>query len=275
MTIAEALKFIKQQLSEAAGDSALFEAELILQRLLHYSRSQVYIKRNNLIPEELRGTIDEILERRKKHEPLSYIFGAAYFHSREFLVNKYALIPRPDTEILVETVLESEKERTCEFLEIGIGSGAISAILLQEHPEWKCVGTDISFSTLRLARINCPNNVFLLCADLFSSMKPLGLFDFIVSNPPYISKSEMLELDSSVKDFEPYVALYGGEDGLDFYRAFALHAGNFLKPGGKLYCEFGYLQADAVKDVFFGSGWKNVKVNRDLGGRWRVVSCSR
>jgi release factor glutamine methyltransferase len=274
MTIAEALRLIRQQLSGVAGAGALFEAEMILQHLLRYSRSQLYLKRNNSLPKESQDAIGEILLRRKTHEPLPYILGAAYFHSREFLVNRYTLIPRPDTETLVETVLESEKESRRTFLEIGVGSGALSAILLQERPGWQCVGTDISFHALRIARRNCLGKIHLLCADLFSSMKPAGIFDFIVSNPPYIGKSEMAGLDSSVRDFEPNVALDGGTDGLDFYRAFASRAGSFLRPGGRLYCEIGYSQRDPVTDIFSSHGWKNIEVTPDLGGRWRVVRCS-
>jgi release factor glutamine methyltransferase len=274
MTVAEALRFLKQQLSDASGVNSLFEAELILQHLLNFSRSQLYLRRNEPISKELQDAIGKIIVRRNRHEPLPYIIGSTYFHSREFLVNKYALIPRPDTEILVETVLETEKKHERSFLEIGVGSGIISSILLQERPAWRCIGTDISFSALRVARLNSLCKIPLLCADLFSSLKPHGQFDFIVSNPPYISKTEMMELDSSVKDFEPYVALYGGVDGLDFYRTFASQAKNFLKPKGRMYCEIGYLQGSSVQDIFSGTGWKNVKVIHDLGQRWRVVLCS-
>jgi release factor glutamine methyltransferase len=271
MTIAEALKFIKSQLSRVAGESALFEAELILQHVLHYSRSQLYLRRKDIIAKELSDIVNGILERRIRHEPLPYILGTAYFHSREFLVNKEVLIPRPDTEILVETILESEKEHISKFLEIGVGSGAISAILLQEHPDWQCIGTDISFSALRIAKKNCLNKIHLLCSDLFTAIKPVRLFDFIVSNPPYIGKYEIAELDAGVKDFEPMTALLGGKDGLDFYRAFALQAMHFLKPEGKLYCEIGYLQKDSVINIFSSQGWKDVKVVDDLAGRPRVV----
>jgi release factor glutamine methyltransferase len=271
MKISEALLFLKNQLSLVSGESALFEAELILQHVLNCSRSELYIQHNNLISKALQLEFDKILERRKHHEPLPYILGKAYFHSKEFIVNKDVLIPRPDTEILVETILETEKKRNCLFLEIGIGSGAISAILLQERPDWQCIGTDISLSALRVAKQTCPDNVSLVCCDLFASIKPKKHFDFIVSNPPYISASEMAGLETSVRDFEPIIALDGGNDGLDFYRAFASQAGIFLKPGGALYCEIGYSQKDSVRTIFSSQGWEEIKIINDLAGRPRVA----
>jgi release factor glutamine methyltransferase len=273
MTIAEALKYIKRRLSEASGGGALHESELILQHLLHTSRSRLYLFRNNAVPEELHDVIDEIIARRTRNEPLPYILGSVYFHSMDFLVTRNVLIPRPDTEMLVETVLESENESAGKFLEIGLGSGAVSTILLQTRPQWRGIGTDISSAALRIAKENCPGTIHLLCADLFSALKPLKLFDFIVSNPPYISASEMAELDPDVRNFEPAIALDGGEDGLDFYRRFAKEAGDYLKPGGRFYCEIGYLQKEAVMNLFSKHGWKNIEAARDLGGRWRVVKC--
>lgn len=274
MNISEALAFIKNQLMHIANESALYEAELILQHVMHCSRSQLYLGRNGLLLNKLRNEIELILERRKHHEPLPYILGTAYFHTKEFIVNRNVLIPRPDTEVLVETVLTSEKKRNCFFLEIGIGSGAISAILLQEHPDWQCIGTDISVSALHVAGRNCAGNFHLTCSDLFSSMKPQTYFDFIVSNPPYISESEMARLDAGVKNFEPAIALDGGKDGLNFYRAFASQAGNYLKPGARLYCEIGYLQKESVLMIFSSRGWKGIKVFNDLAGRPRSVMCN-
>jgi release factor glutamine methyltransferase len=274
MNISEALASIKNQLMDIAKESALYEAELILQHVMHCSRSQLYLMRNDLLLNKLRNDLKTILERRKHHEPLPYILGTAYFHSKEFIVNRNVLIPRPDTEVLVETILTSEKKRNCFFLEIGIGSGAISAILLQEHPDWQCIGTDISVSALHVAGRNCAGNIRRVCSDLFSSMKPKPYFDFIVSNPPYISESEMAKLDAGVKDFEPAIALDGGKDGLNFYRAFASQAKSYLKPEARLYCEIGYAQKDSVVKIFSARGWKGIKVSNDLAGRPRAVRCN-
>jgi release factor glutamine methyltransferase len=275
MNIAECLRFIKNQLTPISGENALFEAEQMLQQGLQYSRSKLYLQRNSLISDELETNIYVWLERRKCHEPLPYILGVTYFHSKEFIVNSDVLIPRPDTEIIIEVILDTENDKKCRFLEIGIGSGAISAILLMEHPDWQCIATDVSFPALLVAKQNCPENIHLVCSDLFFSIKPETLFDFIVSNPPYISESEMAGLDASVKDFEPTIALDGGRDGLDFYRTFALQAGDFLKPRGKLYCEIGYSQHNSVSAIFSSHGWKDVKIVKDLAGRPRVVMCTR
>jgi release factor glutamine methyltransferase len=276
MKISDALVFIKDQLSPVSGDSAQAEAELILEHVLNCSRSEVYERRDNSITQSILSEIKLILKRRLLHEPLPYIFGKVYFHSREFIVDNHVLIPRPDTETLVEAILHNENGKDIAFLEIGVGSGAISAVLAQERPRWHCFATDISLHALFLAKRNCPDTVHLACSDVFASIKPENSFDFIVSNPPYISEPEMAGLDASVKDYEPLQALFGGKDGLDFYRVFASQAGSFLKRGGRIYCEIGYEQGESAKTVFSShQGWKNVEVFRDLAGRTRVVRCCK
>jgi release factor glutamine methyltransferase len=212
-----------------------------------------------------------VISRRLTREPLPYILGSAFFHSKEFLVSNAVLIPRPDTEVLVEEVLEIEPEGPLFFLDVGTGSGAISESLARQRPQWKGVGLDISVMALKIARTNCSVQIGLVCGDLFSALKTGRHFDFIVCNPPYISEKEMAELDPSVRNFEPMSALFGGTDGLDFYRALAEKSEALLKKKGRIYCEIGYAQGEAVRKIFFDQGWKNILQFPDLAGRPRVI----
>ncbi|MGB7566282.1 MAG: peptide chain release factor N(5)-glutamine methyltransferase [Chitinivibrionales bacterium] len=274
-TLPNLLKEVKTRIQPIAGECALNEAEIILQHVLHCSRSELYVKTGRRIPREQRNTIKAAIKRRLTDEPLPYILGRAYFHSKEFLVSNAVLIPRPDTEILVEKVLEIEPEDTRSFLDVGTGSGAIAEILVSHRPRWKSVGLDISEQALKIAKVNCSAKIGLLCGDLFSALKTAPYFDFIVSNPPYISEKEMTELDQSVQDFEPVSALYGGTDGLDFYRILAEKSKDLLKKGGRIYCEIGYAQGEAVQTLFSDQKWKNILQFPDLAGRPRIIIASQ
>jgi release factor glutamine methyltransferase len=239
--------------------------------MLQCSRSELYIKADHVISGERHNKIETAIKRRLAHEPLPYILGFAFFHSKEFLVSNAVLIPRPDTEVLVEKVLEIEPEGPCSFLDVGTGSGAIAECLAGRRPQWKAVGLDISEQALKIAKINCGKKIGLVCGDLFSALKMTPHFDFIVSNPPYISGKEMAELDASVKDFEPVFALYGGTDGLDFYRVLAEKSKDLLKKGGCIYCEIGFAQGKEVRKIFSDRDWKNILQFPDLAGRPRVI----
>jgi release factor glutamine methyltransferase len=265
------LKEIKARLQPIAGECALNEAEIILEHALQCSRSHLYVNADLVISKERQQVIETAIKRRLTHEPLPYILGSAFFHSKEFFISNDVLIPRPDTEVLVEKILEIESEGPLFFLDVGIGSGAIAESLASRRRLWNGVGLDISEMALKIARINCSVQIGLVCGDLFSTLKKERHFDFIVSNPPYISETEMAKLDQSVKDFEPMVALYGGTDGLDFYRALAEKSEALLKKEGRIYCEIGYVQGEAVQNIFFDHGWKNILQFPDLAGRPRVV----
>jgi release factor glutamine methyltransferase len=212
-----------------------------------------------------------ILTKRLSGTPLPYIIGNSYFYSREFLVTPDVLIPRPDTETLIELVLMHESKSESIFADIGLGSGIISCILTETVPLWKAVGVDISYPALKVAQKNCHTPVMLLCADMLSAFKPGKTFDFIVSNPPYISQDEMDTLDPEVRNFEPVTALCGGSDGLDFYRYLALESKKVLKKTGRIYCEIGYNQQISVFDIFSNQGWSKIKTEKDLGGNPRVL----
>jgi release factor glutamine methyltransferase len=270
MTIREALSLLRKELSVPLGCFAQPQSEEILQFILNCSRSELFLSSNRLLNEFQKDQLSHILKRRLKGEPLAYILGKTFFYSREFKVTRSTLIPRPDTEVLVEQVLLKEKQEKACFVDIGIGSGIISSVLTEERPQWRALGIDISFDSLKVAKQNITTTVKLLCSDLLSALKS-SEFDFLVSNPPYISGAEMNVLDPEVKDFEPHLALYGGEDGLYFYRKLASDAGKVLKKNGRLYCEIGYNQQDPVMKVFRDAGWEDLDITKDLSGHPRVL----
>jgi release factor glutamine methyltransferase len=269
MTITNTLQLIQEKLSVVSGEFALPEAERILTFLLNCSRSELYLPQQKELPDVTLKKIQKIIKRRLKNEPLAYIIGSVYFYDREFIVTPEVLIPRPDTEILVEEVLKNEKRGACRFLDMGTGSGCIAAVLTEQNSGWKAVASDISFPALRIAKKNCPESVTLLCGDRLSGIK--ALFDFIVSNPPYIKSQVLPTLDKSVRNFEPLRALNGGPDGLDFYRYLAKAAMPLLKDRGRIYCEIGYDQGKDVPEVFKEKGWKDISITKDFGNRPRVL----
>jgi release factor glutamine methyltransferase len=274
-SIQNTLAHIQKALQKVSGPCSLHEAETILQFVLNCSRSELYASPAfSEIPDEILLSIEGIVNRRLADEPLAYILGSVYFYSTEIAVTRDVLIPRPETEVLVETVLKLEQTANLFFADIGTGSGAIVAVLLKERPLWHAIAADISRPALGVALRNVPGRARLVCCDMLTALKnTTHPFDFMVSNPPYVSKVEMAGLDKSVLSFEPHGSLYGGNDGLDLYRTLAHDATSVLKPGGRLYCEIGCDQSAAVREIFLSERWKSVKVLPDLANRPRVVVC--
>jgi release factor glutamine methyltransferase len=297
MTITALLRDIRAKLSPLSGDLAQADAEAIVQQSLNISRTQLYTDTSININDHDFSMIDSVVKRRRRGEPLQYIFGKAYFYDREFFVNSDVLIPRPDTETLVETVLNTEKGETAYFADIGTGSGIIPAILAAHRTGWAAAAVDISYEALRAAARNissdpatgrspsapaktgrlpsAPTNIILICCDMLSAIKPQNQVDLIVSNPPYISSVQMKTLDESVINYEPHAALHGGEDGLDYYRMISGRAMMYLKEGGRIYLEIGHGQGESVPQIFREGGWRDIAVIKDLGGRDRGVKIIR
>jgi release factor glutamine methyltransferase len=275
MTLTQTLRQIHDKLSAVSGEYALPEAERILTFLFNCSRSKLYLQKQKELPAEIANETEAIIKRRVKDEPLAYILGSVYFYNREFFVTPDVLIPRPDTEILVEEVLKNEPGGDCRFLDMGTGSGCIAAVLKAERPGWKAVASDISLPVLKIARKNCPAEIALLCADRFPAIKNKCLFDFIACNPPYIRSSVLPMLDTSVRAFEPLSALDGGPDGLDFFRYLSDAAPPLLQCGGRIYCEIGFDQRNDVPAIFIKRGWRNVRAVNDNAGRARVVCAEK
>lgn len=255
---------------EKAGITEFADIDWIMVEVTGKSRSMLQFIEQ--FSSEETSKIMSAVEKRLKHIPLGYIFGKSYFFGREFKVNENVLIPRLDTEILIEKVCEDIKTRKekVSVLDIGTGSGAI-AITVQKETGANVSAVDVSDGAIEIAKHNAKTleaDVNVFKSDLFENVE--GKFDFIISNPPYIESSVIETLDEEVKSNEPILALDGGEDGLDFYREIVETAQKHLNKGGKLYFEIGYNQAEALKNLM-KDRFKDIKVYKDYGNNDRVV----
>lgn len=262
------LKLEKMFLDAGVDDFA--DIDWIMCEILNKKRSMLPFCEN--ISSEDEARIIEAAEKRAKHIPLGYIFGKTNFYGYDLVVNENVLIPRLDTEILIETAIKEINSReNASVLDIGTGSGAI-AIVLKKETNAKVVAVDVSGNALEIAKLNAKNNnadIEFIHSNLFENVGELKV-DFIVSNPPYIESSVIAGLDKEVCDNEPILALDGGEDGLDYYRVIVHEAKNHLNPKGMLIFEIGYNQAEALKELM-NDDFKNIRVIKDYGNNDRVV----
>ncbi|MEK6782949.1 MAG: peptide chain release factor N(5)-glutamine methyltransferase [Bacteroidota bacterium] len=216
----------------------------------------------------------EIIKRINQQEPIQYILGKASFYGRQFFVNPSVLIPRPETELLVESVIK-ENVSSPAILDIGTGSGCIAISLAIELPLSKVCGIDISEDALSIAHRNAKNlnaNINFFKVDILSDVEIDQRFDIIVSNPPYVLLSEKNEIKSNVVDFEPHIALFVEEaDPLIFYKAIAKKGKSWLKSHGIIFVEINERYGQAVVDVFKNEGYDHLAVQKDLDGKDRVV----
>ncbi len=265
---------IRRQLIPVSGDLAERDSELILEHTLHLSRTELYTNSKLSVDTIHLNEIQELVRRRLTGIPLPYVLGYTYFYSEKFFVSPDVLIPRPDTEVLIETILHNEQTDNCFFIDVGTGSGIIAKTLTDQRPAWRTCAVDLSQRALKITQKNCGSQIPLFCGDTLCAVKPGKQFDFIVSNPPYISRNEMEELDRSVSEYEPITGLYGGEDGCDFYRRLAEQGKNHLKQNGRIYCEIGYRQKETVTAIFNESGWSDITIHDDLAGRPRVINAA-
>ncbi len=255
------------KLSRIKGANAEAEAEWILSDTLGLSRSE--LKLVEKINEESVKKCDSIVERRLKGEPLQYIFGALDFYGADIKCDKRALIPRFETEYMVDLIVKKEIKGSDEILDLCTGSGAI-AIAIAKNASCKVSASDISGEALSLSKENAERNgvsVNFIHSDMFNEIEEK--YDLIVSNPPYITEKDMKKLSKEVKA-EPSTALFGGRDGLDFYRIIAKQALNHLKKGGRIYLEVGMGQAESVGEMLEES-FKEIEIIKDLDGVERIV----
>ena len=263
------------KLSCAGIADAKTDAWLILSGVFSLSRAAYLAGRDETLNPDpsLMALFRKYLDLRAERIPLQQLFGRAWFYGLPFEVNPDVLIPRPDTERLVEAVLEKVPEgKGMRLLDVCTGSGCI-AIALVRAAGFSAEGVDISPEAVETARRNAALNrveAAFYVSDLFE--KTTGLYDIIVSNPPYISKDVIESLDPEVRDHEPRLALDGGADGLDFYRRLVPGAGKVLKPGGRLFLEIGYDQGEAVTGLLRENGYQELMLLQDYAGLDRVVS---
>lgn len=267
----------KKLLSYADIESADIEASSLLAGSVGVDKLSIFTEPHKKVNDSLIEKYNDFLNRRINGEPYAYIAGIREFYSLEFNVNNDVLIPRPETELLVECALEKiPDDKDATLFDAGTGSGCIAVTLATFRDNLKVVGTDISIGAIKTAKVNSKlnytekNSNFINC-DFLSVFKP-GSADMIVSNPPYIKDSDYDELQKEVRDYEPVVALLGGEDGLDHIRRLTLSARDLLRPGGWLIYEFGIGQSEEIFDLFSTNGFSSIEIKKDLNGIDRVIS---
>jgi release factor glutamine methyltransferase len=274
----EMVRWTEGYLKEKGFESARLTGELLLAGTLGLKRLDLYLQFDRpLTPDEL-AEFKGRLRRRAKREPLQYIEGEAAFRDLRLRVDPRVLIPRSETELLVDEVLAWARGREgLHALDVGTGSGAIALSLATEGPFARVVATDVSPGALEVARANFAASapgapVELLQGAVYAPVRG-ETFDVVVSNPPYIGESERGELDPGVRDWEPAQALFSGADGLDVIRELVAGAPRHLRPGGLLALEIGWKQAGAVAELVRAvDGFSEPAVRRDLEGRDRIVT---
>lgn len=254
-------------------DNPRLDAELLLAYLLGLDRVGLYMNYDRPLSTGELDQLRPLVKRRGQREPLQYLLGSTEFWSLDFKVTPAVLIPRSDTEILVEEALSKAKESGL-LLDVGTGSGAIVVSLAKELPAWRCEAIDISAEALAVARTNIDNNQVAGQIELFQAdlnRLPDKKYNLIVSNPPYIAAEEWDTLMPEVRDHEPQTALIAAAQGLACYQSLVAQAQKHLQPGGWLLVEIGYQQAEAVESLFAEAGLDDIYLRRDYAGQPRVV----
>ena len=262
-----------------------FEEKLIAQGEEAESLSFVYRSLKNLsftdfvfalqqeVTEEEKEFVEEIYKKLANHIPAQYIIGHAEFFGMQLKVDERVLIPRPETEELVELILDENPKENLKVLDIGTGSGAIALALAKNRPDWTITAADISQDALDLAMENANNQgltLFFIKSNCFSEIS--SKYDIIVSNPPYISREDQEEVGLNVLHSEPHLALFADEDGLAIYRRIAEESKDYLNDGGKIYLEIGYKQGQSVPTLFKENfPEKRVRTLKDQFGQDRMV----
>lgn len=272
MTYREAIKLGEEVLSMANVADAKTDAWLLLSMVCRMERSFYYLHMEEDLPEEELKEYEIALKKRAEHIPLQYIVGETEFMGLKFKVNSSVLIPRQDTETLVEEALKVVKPGT-KVLDLCTGSGCIIVSILHNVPEVEGYAIDISRQALNVAKENAKLNdvsVVFERSDVFDNVS--GTYDVIVSNPPYIRTQEIVKLMPEVQAFEPMEALDGKEDGLYFYQKIIAESKDYLNPEGRLLFEIGYDQGETVSAMMRDAGFKDVQVVKDLARNDRVVT---
>lgn len=275
MTYKEVYEMGKAALEKADILEAALDARLLLEFVCETDRNYLFVHGDEPVLEEKNESYVNYISKRAEHIPLQHLTGSQEFMGLSFLVNDHVLIPRQDTEVLVEEVMRYLHDGM-KILDVCTGSGCILLSLLKYSNGCKGVGLDVSKDALLVAEENSERlglTAEFLESDLFSALgcKCDTKFDIIVSNPPYIETQVVETLAEEVKDHEPRLALDGGRDGLDFYKKITKEAGKYLNRGGMLFFEIGYNQGEAVMQILEEHGYKEIQLKKDFAGLDRVV----
>ena len=275
ITYREAYVQGREALLAAEVPDAELDARLLLEYVCKTDRQAMLLAPERLLTGEEETQYREAIERRTCRIPLQHITGTQYFMGLEFAVDGRVLVPRPDTEILVEEVLK-DGAAGAKVLDLCTGSGCILLSILKYSSSACGIGTDLSEEALAVAQANAERleiPAVFYRGDLFAALPETEKgFDIIVSNPPYIETAEIDTLMPEVREHDPYMALDGGTDGLDFYRRIIAEAPQYMAPEGRLYLEIGCTQAPAVEALLKGQGYTEVRTVKDYGGLDRVIT---
>lgn len=284
VTILETIQKSAAWLERQGVPSARLQAECLLAHALGLKRLQLYLKFDQVVPEPALEQMRMLLRRRAAREPLQHLMGTTAFADFELLTTPQALIPRPETELLLEHASRWLKNRLAEagspaepaLLDWGTGSGCLAIGLAREFSTAHVTAVDVSADALSLARQNAEKNgvanrIQFVLGDGFAALPPEARFDLVVANPPYIPSAEIQQLEPEVRDYDPRLALDGGPDGLDFYRRLAGEGLLRLADGGALWLELGHGQAAQVCQIFEGNGWRVIALELDYQCIERVL----
>lgn len=277
-TLSELLREGRQELAQCRIENGEADAWYLLEYVCGIDKNYYFMHTDDIIEEAKEEQYRLLVGQRSRHVPLQYLTHTAYFMGLSFCVNEHVLIPRQDTEILVETILERIPEGA-RVLDLCTGSGCIVISLLKYGRGFQGTGSDISEDALVTAGKNAAQNSVnarFIKSDLFENIE--GRYDVIVSNPPYIRTDVIPTLMDEVRLHEPLLALDGKDDGLYFYRQIIRQAGQYLEEDGMLAFEIGFDQGEALTELLCDAGYRDVEIIRDLGGRNRVVlgkKCSK
>jgi release factor glutamine methyltransferase len=259
---------------QSCSDTARLDVELLLARALDKPRTYLYTWPQHVLSQLQYQRFVDFLERRKRGEPIAYLLGEKEFWSLSLKVGEATLIPRPETELLVETALSLLPNNACRVLDLGTGTGAIALALASERPSWRILAVDKSSAAINVAIANCRRhgftNVEITRSDWFENVAGGQAFDMIVANPPYIEEGDP-HLEQGDVRFEPRAALVAGNKGLADIHNIIASAREYLKPGGWVVIEHGYQQGDQVRRLFADKDYGAVETKQDLSGRDRLT----
>lgn len=281
MILREFLNVCAARLAAAGVDSPRLSARVLAAHVLGCSGLELALRAETPLSPETAQAMEALISRRAAGEPVAYVTGVKEFHGRDFAVTPAVLIPRPETEEMVEAVLAAGLPDHARFADLGAGSGCISVVLAAERPGWQGCMLDISAAALAVAARNAARHAALnrlspVRGDLRAPPLAPAAFDLIVSNPPYVSAAEYAEISPEVRDFEPAAALVPDPGGLALIRAVARAAAWLLRPGGLCFVEHGATQGQATREIFIqAGGWAQTDTGKDLAGHDRWCRCRR
>tara|TARA_B100000242_G_scaffold27634_1_gene16748 strand:- start:168 stop:1010 length:843 start_codon:yes stop_codon:yes gene_type:complete len=275
MNIENAIKDACKELKKNNISSALLDSELLLSKVIKKDRKFILLNLDKELNQRDQDSFKNLIIKRSKGKPLAHLTGIKSFWKYDFKINEKILIPRPDSEIIIEEVLDIYKNKNnLNFLEIGIGSGCIALSILKEKKSFLASGVDLSRDCIKICRYNANklgvvNRIKLMKLDVDNLIT--HKYDFIISNPPYVKKFDLKKLNKEVKDFEPRLALDGGLEGLSVIRKVVKKSSELIKTHGKLILEIGYDQKESVKKILNDNNFYINKVAKDLAKNDRCI----